>query len=389
MRTATFFFAASAVWLGYIYFGYPVLLWVLSRMWQCRPATRSDFFPTVSVLISARNEEKDIGWKVRETLAWDYPADRLSILVASDASADRTDEILKSLRDPRLTFVRMQHRIGKNAALNRLAGMATGELLFFTDANSHIAADCLRTMVPYFADTCVGCVTGVEENPAGASDRAVAAGGRAFLDFEHWTKVLESKLGSVLVCDGAIFCIRRSLYSEVEPELANDLELPLHIARAGYWILCEPSARSLEKATTSAREEFSRRCRISAQGTLGMWKLRACLSGLRGFQFVSRKLLRWLTVIPLATAFASSIALRANPLFSALVVLQSGFYFLAISGWVADAFDKPASRLVSFPFYFMLVNLAVMWGVVEACMGRRFQVWEVASLSRGESDAAL
>lgn len=379
----------ASVWLGYVYFGYLALLWVWSRFCPCQPAAKTDFLPTVSVLISAHNEEKDIGWKVRETLSWDYPADRLKVLVASDASEDGTDEILHSIRDPRLTVVRMRKRAGKNTALNRLAEIAKGELLFFTDANSHVASDGLRLIVPYFADGRVGCVTGVEENPAVASDRAVAFGGRAFLDYESVAKNLESRVGSVLVCDGAIFCIRRSLYSEVQPDLANDLELPLHIGHSGYWILCEPRARSLEKGTNSVIEEFSRRRRIAAQGILGMWRLRRTLSGLRGIQFVSRKLLRWLTLVPLVMALASGVALRGNSLFAGFLGLQIVFYLLAIAGWLGNGSNKFTSRLFSFPFYFMLVNVAAICGLVEACLGRRFQVWEVASLSRGRSNATV
>jgi cellulose synthase/poly-beta-1,6-N-acetylglucosamine synthase-like glycosyltransferase len=385
--TGDVLFLVSVLWLGYVYFGYPAGLWVLARVWRRTPAQRHDFLPAVSVLISARNEGKDIGWKVRETLAWDYPPDRLQILVASDASEDCTDEILREISDPRLIFVRMQERGGKNAALNQLAGMATGDLLFFTDANSHVATHCLRRMVRYFADSRVGCVTGVEENPADANDRAMASGARAFLDYERLAKTLEGKLGSVLICDGAIFCIRRSLYSDVQPDLANDLELPLRIGHAGYWIMCEPEARAVEKGTSSSQEEFSRRRRISAQGILAMWKLRKCLVGFRGLQFVSRKLLRWFAVIPLLTALVSGAILRERPLFAAFLLLQSGFYLLAVAGWVADSAGRTTSRMFSFPFYFVLVNIAALWGIAEACAGRRFQVWEVPSLSRGRSDA--
>ena len=379
----------SAGWIGYVYFGYPALLWILSRVWRRRPVMKEDFVPTVSVLISARNEEKDIEWKIRETLQWDYPPERLQVLVASDASDDGTDEILQGIRHRSFGFVRINERGGKNTALNRLARIATGDLLFFTDANSHIASDCLRQMVRYFADSRVGCVTGAEENPSDRDGHAVTSGIKAFHGYEHWVKSLESNLGSVLVCDGAIFCIRRSLFSDVEPDLANDLELPLQIGRAGYWVLCEPGARSLEVSTESAREEFARRRRISGQGFLGMWRLRKCLSGLRGLQFLSRKLLRWLTLIPVAMILIASLISWHQPFFAMLLLLQGAFYLLAIAGWVLNAAGRSTSRVVSLPFYFMLSNVAAMCGVVEACMGRRFQVWDIASLSRGRSDATV
>ncbi len=163
-------------WLVYVHVGYPVLVALLRFVRQVRPAIREDFLPTVSVLIAARNEEKDIGWKVQETLGWNYPADRLEVLVASDASEDRTDQILGTINDARLRFVRMESRGGKNVALNRLAQLARGDLLFFTDANCHIDAGCLRKIVRHFADERVACVTAERnggEHVCFRSDRVV------------------------------------------------------------------------------------------------------------------------------------------------------------------------------------------------------------------------
>src|ERR1019366_2386632 len=153
-------FWMGVAWLGYVYIGYPLILAVLALVRRVHPVAQDDFLPTVSVLIAARNEGKDIGWKATETLKWDYPADRLEVLVASDASEDRTDEIVQAIKDPRLTLVRMEKRGGKGRALNRLAELAHGKLLFFTDANAHIAPHCLGRMVGHFADPQVGCVTG-------------------------------------------------------------------------------------------------------------------------------------------------------------------------------------------------------------------------------------
>src|SRR5580700_2282438 len=118
-------FWPSVLWLAYVYFGYPLLLWLAGFWKQFHPRFRDDYFPKVSVLISARNEEKDIGWKVSETFSWNYPSGSLELIIASDASEDRTDEILESFNDPRLKYVRMESRVGKNEALNRLAQLAT------------------------------------------------------------------------------------------------------------------------------------------------------------------------------------------------------------------------------------------------------------------------
>lgn len=377
-------FWIGSLWLGYVYFGYPLVMWAWGLVRPIRPVQHDDDLPMVSILISARNEEKDIGWKLAETLAWDYPSDRLQLLVASDASEDRTDEILQAVSDPRLVWTRMRTRSGKNAALNHLAKQASGDLLFFTDANSHIDRTCLRRIVRHFADARVGCVTGVEENAREEKDAAVVSGGRAFLGYESLVKSLESRVGSVLICDGAIFCIRRPLFTELQPELANDLELPLHIGRAGHWILCDAQARAIEKGTRSAQEEFARRRRISAQGVLGMWKLRGCLRGIRGLQFASRKLLRWLTLIPLFLILSATAALAPSSLvFAALLGLQMAFYGLALLSWVLALLGRDGGRCLSLPFFFLLANLAALTGVVAACRGSRYGIWEAASLTRG------
>lgn len=380
-------FCIGVAWLAYVYAGYPFFLWVSGFWRKFEPRFEGDYLPKVSVLISARNEEKDIEWKVRETLSWNYPSDRLELIVASDASADRTDEILQSIHDARLRYVRMESRVGKNEALNRLAKIATGDLLLFSDANSHIGKDCLSSMVHHFSDPRVGCVTGTEHTQAEGEELAVGSGTRAYLDYEFGVTRLESRVGSVIVCDGSLFAIRRSLFHTLQPDLANDLELPFWIGSQGYALLCDPSAWALEKAMRSPHEEFNRKKRICGQGALGFWRLRQCLRGFRGWQFVSRKVLRWLSLIPMAMILATTMMLSRHPFFALLVALQAVFYILAFGGWMLNLRDQQGGPLFTMPFYFMLVNLAAIIGVFQACTGRRFAVWEVAVLSRGRQNA--
>ncbi len=379
-------FLTAVVWLGYVYAGYPALVALLSLVKRVRVNSSEDFLPAVSVLISAYNEEKDIAWKVKETLEWDYPAGRLEVLIASDASEDRTDEILQGIRDSRLTFVRMEKRGGKNLALNRLAGMARGEVLFFTDANSHVESHCLRRIVRHFADPRVGCVTGEMHYVRDEGDPSFSGGERAYWGYESLVKFLESRIGSVLVCVGSVFAMRQSLFAPLQSDLANDLEIPLKTAGNGSWILYDPAARSKEKVARRPEQEFSRRRRIAGQGVVGMWRLRKSLKGLRGWQFFSRKFLRWLTLLPLSLLLISSLGLMANPFFAALSVLQAAFYGLALVGGLFARAGRSGSALVSVPFYFVLVNVAVLVGAVEACLGRRFSIWEIATLSRGAEE---
>jgi cellulose synthase/poly-beta-1,6-N-acetylglucosamine synthase-like glycosyltransferase len=381
----TVLFWIGLVWICYVYVGYPLILALLARVHRVHPATKEDFLPGVSVLISAHNEEKDIGWKAAETLAWDYAGDRLELLVASDGSEDRTEEVLRAIQDPRLKLVRMERRSGKGVALNRLAQLARGELLFFTDANAHIPPHCLKRMVRHFADERVGCVTGMTTAQPHV-DSAVESGDRLYLGYETAMSQLEGQLGSVLVCDGAIFCIRRSLFQPVFPEVANDLELPMRIGDSGYWVLHEPTAKVFEKETSSPREEFARRRRICGQGLLAMWKLRGTLRGLRGWQFVSRKFLRWLTLIPLVLLLISSGALAGQLFFALLLALELVFYGLAMVGGALALKGRRASQAFSVPFFVVLGSVAAFVGAVDTCLGRRFAVWEVPTFSRGREE---
>jgi len=368
--------------LFYVWIGYPLVLLAVRLRSRLRLLTSEDYSPPVSVLIAAHNEERDIGWKLAQTLDWDYPKERLEVLVGSDASSDGTDQIISSISDSRLTFLRNQERAGKNVTLNRLARLAHGEILFFTDANTHIEPRCLKAMIRHFADPRVGCVTGMEHNPTNMQGSTISTGNNAYLEYESLLDSLESQLGSVLVCDGSVYCLRRNLFTDLDPDLANDLEHPVRVGNAGAAILYEPEARSFEYCTSSAREEFARRRRIAAQGALAMWRLRLDLRGLRLWQFLSRKFLRWLTLVPLALALLTTFLLRSHYLFATLFAVQSAFYLLALAGrWQFG--NSRAHRLLRIPFIFVMANLAVFLGVFDACRRKTFATWSIAQLSRG------
>ena len=375
-------FWISLLWIGYVWIGYPIMLALISWRKRFRAAQQDGYCPSVSVLISARNEVRDIGWKLEETFAWDYPLDRLEVLIGSDASTDGTDDVVKAFHDPRLIFIRNQDQLGKNATLNRLARLARGELLFFTDANTHVDSQSLRKMTRHFADSRVGCVTGLERNVVDEQASTLTMGCKAYLEYESCVAQLESRIGSVLVCDGSIYCVRRSAFSELDPDLANDLEHPIRVGATGAKLLYEPEARSYERCSTDSQEEFSRRRRIAAQGALAFLRLHHELRGMRLWQFASRKLLRWLSLVPLMIVLGTTIALRSSYWFEILLVLQAFFYVAALAGmWQGGPWKLfPILRV---PFTVVLGNLAVLLGVLDACRGRRFAIWNIAELSRG------
>ena len=152
-------FWLSAAALGYTYAGYPLLLLIMSRL-RPREVRRADFAPAVTVIVTAYNEERDLAAKLENTLALDYPRELLEIIVASDCSTDRTDEIARAFAERGVRLVRQPQRLGKTAAQNMAVAEARGEIILFSDATSLYEPDVLRVMMPSFADPTVGCVAG-------------------------------------------------------------------------------------------------------------------------------------------------------------------------------------------------------------------------------------
>lgn len=377
-------FFVGAFWLVYVYGGYPVLLALLALKKRIRPHINERDMPRVSVLIAARNEEQDIGWKIAETLAWDYLPEKLEILIASDASEDSTDEIVRESSDERVRLVRMDRRGGKARALNRLAEISESAILFFTDANAHIAPHVLRLMVRHFADPRVGCVTGDSRSIEEKDSRAVSKGASVYWGYESVVKRLESAIGAVLVCDGAIFCLRAELYRQLSPDLANDLEIPMRVGAAGYWVTHEPEALVFERDTTSPLEEFKRRRRMCAQGMLAGFRLPGAFRGLRGWQFVSHKLLRWLSLIPMLMILVSSSALaEGSGFFMSMLALEGLFLALAALGLIMTAAGRSVAGPLAVPFYVVLGVIGALVGIAESLFGRRFDIWDIPKLSRG------
>ncbi|MFZ0580621.1 MAG: hypothetical protein WAM23_05745, partial [Candidatus Acidiferrales bacterium] len=140
-------------------------------------------------------------------------------------------------------------------------------------------------------------------------------------------------------------------------------------------------------AMRSSREEYNRKRRICGQGFLGFWRLRRCLRGFRAWQFFSRKVLRWLALIPMMMLLLTTGALLARPFFAFLFVFQVVFYILALGGWLFDLAGRRGSTAFAMPYYFLVVNIAAVIGVVQACIGRRFAVWDVPAYSRGQSES--
>jgi len=336
-------------------------------------------YPFISLFIPAYNEEKVIESKIRNSLSLDYPKDRLEIVVAADGCTDETVGIARSFVNEGLIVFESVSREGKNGVINRFVPMCKGEIIVFTDANAFLSKDALKLLVRNFADGTIGYVVG---NLRYTKDKSyVGTGEGIYFRYESILKQLESRIGVVVVGNGAIYAIRRFLFAPVDGDVPNDLFHPLYIASRGYEGVYESEAVAVEKPTTSAREEYGRRVRIVSRSFNGFVRYHRkynMLRGAYGFCFISHKLLRWFAPVAILGLLVMNLMLDSI-FFRFTLYGQISFYLLAAAAGVSKG---RGSAILSIPFYFCLINLAGFVGVMKSLCGRQYAMWDVAGTTR-------
>jgi glycosyltransferase involved in cell wall biosynthesis len=241
--------------LAWTHAGYPLAVAAAARI-RRRPVRKVEHTPHVSVIVAAHDEEDVIERRLQNLLALDYPEEQLEIVVASDASGDRTDEIAMSFA-PRVRLVRAP-RGGKVAAQNLAVRETNSEIVAFTDANATWAPDALRRLVRNFADAEVAYVFG-------KLNLLDAAGGNReglYWRYETWLRAQESLLHSTTGGYGSIYALRRGDYVEVDPRFGHDLALPYVMVQRGRRAVYEPDAHAFETPTPTNEAEYRRKVRM-------------------------------------------------------------------------------------------------------------------------------
>jgi cellulose synthase/poly-beta-1,6-N-acetylglucosamine synthase-like glycosyltransferase len=370
------FWVAAAV-VVYVYAGYPLLLALLAGRRREHPAGDDVPLPHMTLIVSAFNEAECIADKLDNTLSLDYPRDLLDVIVVSDASDDGTDEIVTRYASKGIRLLRMEQRGGKTLGLNAGVAAGRGEIVVFSDANAMYRADALRCLAAPFAEAGVGAVIGestyVEaESESGRSESL-------YWRYETWIKLLETRAGSVVGGDGAIYAVRRALYEPMRADALSDFVNPLQVVRAGYACIYEPRALSYESAAADFGREYRRKVRIVNRAWRALWSMREMLNplkfGLFSWRLWSHKVLRWwVPLFLLVIFFANLFLLDERPLYVLTLLLQLAFYALALGGfWLRRAQSQPSALRI--PFYFCLVNYASGVGLLEALGGKAYVTW--------------
>ncbi len=372
-------FWTSAAALLYSYAGYPLLVYLVGLTFPKKIERAASLEPTVTVLITAYNEERDIRAKLENTLLIDYDKTKLEIVVASDCSNDATDAIVKEFNARGVRLVRQIERLGKTMAQNAGVENAAGEIILFSDATTMYEPDVLRRMLPNFADRTIGCVAGklvyVDDFNSG-----VGKGAKSYWSYETFLKQAESRACSLIGASGCLYAVRKSAYRPMYAEACSDFLIATVLYRQGLRTVFEPNAVCTEETNRRTDKEMQMRVRVISQTFTDLWRNRAMLNPLRsGFyavELVSHKIFRYAAPLFLIALFFSSLALAfSNGFFAVVFWLEVIFYAAAALGWALEKTGKSLA-IVTMPLYFVLTNLASLVGFYKFLRGERYARWE-------------
>lgn len=372
-------FWLSVTALFYTYVGYPLLLIIVSRL--CGREVRvAEWTPFVSVIITAYNEERDLAAKLENTLALDYPKDKIEIIVASDCSSDRTDEIARSFAAQGIRLHRQTERLGKTAAQNAAVEIARGEIILFSDATTLYQPNVLRVMMPSFADSNVGCVAGklIYVDPAQSS---VGQGARSYWGYETFLKRHESHIGSLIGVSGCLYAVRRNAYVPLYNEACSDFLIATKMVEQGLRTIYEPEAICTEETNNQTNKEMRMRVRVITQTYTDLWRHRQIMnpwhSGFYAVQLLSHKVMRYMVpVFLLLLLIASSLLALHSWFYAGIFAGQLCCYAAALLSWLLERTGRRSSRLLALPQYFVLANAASLIAFYKFLRGERYARWE-------------
>ncbi|HMM10882.1 MAG TPA: glycosyltransferase family 2 protein [Bacteroidales bacterium] len=376
----------------YAYLGYGILLYLLVRIKRLfvKPFTPDPSYePEVTLFVAAYNEKDFVDAKVQNALELDYPQEKIRQIWVTDGSNDGTPELLAKYAHLGVEVYHKPERGGKIGAMNRGMAFVKTPIVIFSDGNTLLGRESVRRIVSLFSNPKVGCVSG--EKRIFDKDKDTAAGTEGiYWKYESKLKKWDAELYSVVGAAGELFAIRTNLFTEVEKDtLLDDFIISLRVAMKGFTIQYDPEAYAIETSSANVKEELKRKIRIAAGGIQSVIRLKSLLNPFKysilSFQYVSHRVLRW-TLAPIslpiifllnATLWLDAGMFNFSNLYTWLFYLQLAFYLMAALGWYLE--NKAIKIKVLFvPYYFLMMNYAVLMGIRRYFKGSQSVNWERA-----------
>ena len=383
----TLFWISLAI-IFYTYLGYGLVLFFFVRLKRCIRSVKKYgeeiFTPSLTLIVAAYNEEAFIEEKIKNCLSLQYPPDKIHFIFVTDGSADGTPEMVS--RYPRIQLLHAAERNGKIAAVNRAMKEVQTEIVVFTDANTMVNRDALLYICRHYRDEKTGAVAGEKRIDIGNTGDATAGEG-FYWKYESTLKKWESELYSVLGAAGELFSIRTALYETMKPDtILDDFMVSMKISLLGYRIKYEPDAYAVETASVTIAEELKRKIRIAAGAVQSLLRLKGLLLPFRFpvlcFEYISHRLLRWVvTPYLLIVALVLNVVLwcdnNTETYLTWFLYMQTLFYSTALLGWLLGK-RQMKYKLFFIPYYFCLMNFAVIAGMFRFIFADQTVLWEKA-----------
>lgn len=369
-------FLLSAFLIAWVYFGYPLLLW-LGAFGSRRSFRRGTDLPSLSIIVPAHNEESIISVKLRNLLAADYPRELVEILIGSDGSSDKTEDLVRQFVNDGVGLLSFPQQHGKSAIQNALVTASSGEILIFTDADCLFSQTALREMAAHFSDPRIGLIT-ASPTYRNRNSTVITENESLYLRYEAWLRQQESARGLLAMASGSLCAVRRSLWQPLDPSLGEDFLLPLRVADTGMVNLLDPQIRvSTDLTQDRPSSMLGMKARIITKDFRCLLAHLDLLNPLRrgplAIGLWSHKLLRWLVPYFLIAVLVSSFFLAAHPFFRAVLAAQIVFYTLALAGL---CIRRTALGILAVPMSFCVVNAAALIGTMKCLAGRTSGQWK-------------
>ncbi len=366
---------ASIAFVLWSYLGYPIFMYLCSRLFS-RESIQKEWFPEVTLVITAHNEARRIAEKLENALALDYPADKLNILVVSDASTDATDEIVRGYAERGVALLRIPERHGKHYGQGRGIAAASTDIVVLSDATTFLDRSAVRLIVQNYADPAIGCVSGCDI----VRDQADSSPGEgAYVRYEMFLRRLESSVTSIVGASGSFFSVRKILCDEWIDDMSSDFYLPIVAYLRGYRSVIDERAFGYYSVLHDPAREFHRKLRTLVHGFEVVFHFKRALNpfryGLFAVQLLSHKLCRWLVPFALIVSLITNVLLLPSGLlFEWLLVVQVALYLLALAAYLV----KPIQNLTTFkiPLYFVMVNVSIVAAWYKYLTGEKYVVWK-------------
>lgn len=370
-------FLIGLLGVTYSYMVYPIILMLLPKRKTTieQPNITDEILPSLSFIITAFNEEKHIKNKILNTLQAHYPKDKIEIIVASDGSTDKTNDIALSFADKGVRLVKVSEQKGKENAQREAIKQAKGEIFVFSDASTKIESHSLKQIVENFLDPKVGAVS--SEDRFISNDGNIAGEG-AYVKYEMWLRKLEGSVNTLVGLSGSFFAARKEICESWDITVPSDFNTALNCANKNFVAVSDPKLLGFYPNISDETKEYQRKLRTVIRGIAALANKSEVLNptkfGLFSFQIFSHKLMRWM--VPwflIITAISNILLWNSHVFFNLTLIAQISFYLLAALGYFSAKARN--NSIIKICYFFVQVNIAIAHATIQFLSGKRVTRW--------------